>query len=229
MSGHKKRLNAPKTRKVKKKGEKWITKSSAGPHPAQKSVPLKTVIRNHLELTEYGKEAERIIKGGKIEVDGRKIKKSNYPVGFMDVMTIKPTDEHYRAGYSKKGKMEFIPIEEDEAKYKLGRVKKKTKKKGGKTQITLHDGKNLIKEDVDIGDSVKITLPDGEIEKTIKMEKGNKGYIISGKHAGEILEITKVMSGTRQREPLVELGDITTQKTNVFPIGEKESELKIGE
>lgn len=226
---HIKRLSSPKTRKIQKKKKKWTVKASPGPHSSEKSVPLKVALRDHLKLSRYGKEAETVINEGRIKIDGKKVKKQNHPVGFMDIITITPTGDNYRAGYDEKGRISFIPISEEQAKYKLGKVREKRKIKNGKTQITLHDGKNLIKEDTSRGDSVKITLPDQEIQKTIEMEKGNQAYIISGKHAGEILEITEVIPGTSQRDPLIELGEITTQKRNVFPIGEKEPELEIGE
>lgn len=227
--GYRKALNAPKLRRIHRKGIPWTVKSSPGPHSAEKSVPLKVALRDHMKITENGKEAERIIKEGKIKVDGKTVRDHKHPVGFMDVVTVDPSKSNYRANYDQHGKMRFTKINDKEAKHKLSRVERKNKVKGGKTQITLHDGKNIIEEDADTGDSVKITLPDQEVEKIVKLKEGNKGYIISGRHAGEILEITGIMQGTRKRPTLIELGDIKTQKKNVFPIGEKNPEVEIGE
>lgn len=227
-TGFKKKLNTPKTRKVKRKKDEWTVKAAPGPHPGEKSVPLKVALRDHLKLVEYGEEAEKIIKKGKIEIDGETVTDGKYPIGFMDVLTIEPTEQHYRAGYDEKGRMEFKEINKEEADHKLGQVKRKQKTRNGKTQTTLHDGKNLLDIDADVGDSLKITLPDKEIEKKIKLKEGNQAYITSGKHAGEILEITEILPGTSQRRSLVTLGEITTPKENVFPIGKNKPEIKIG-
>jgi len=226
-SKSKKRLGAPKTRKIDKKSNTWTVKASPGPHQSQESVPIKTALRDHLKITEDGKEAERIVKEGKIQVDKKTVRDPKHPIGFMDVVTIDPTGKHYRANYNEKGKIEFTEIQdEEESKHKLGRVNKKQKIKGGKTQITLHDGKNLINEEVKTGDTVKINLPEKEVEKIIKLEEGNQAYITSGKHAGEIQEITGKTPGTSSRPTLIKLENIETQKDNIFPIGEKEPEIK---
>ncbi len=226
-SKSRKRLDAPNTQKINRKTETWTAKTAPGPHEEKSSIPLKTALRNHIEVVDNAKEAERIIKEGKIQVDKKTVKNPRYSVGFMDVLTIQPSKKNYRAVYNEKGKIIFIEIKEGkEANYKLGRVNHKQKIKGGKTQITLHDGKNIINEEVNTGDAVKINLPEKEIQKIIKMKEGNQAYIMSGKHFGEIQEITGEMPGTSSRPPLIKLEDIETQKKNVFPVGEKETEIQ---
>lgn len=231
--GFRKKLNAPRVRNIQRKGLKWTVKAAPGPHPAEESVPLKVALRDTLKAVKTGKEAERIIKEGKVQIDKKNIKNPKYPVGFMDVLTISNEEKgyikNYRTLYDHKGRIEFKEIDEKDAKHKLGRVKTKNKIKEGKTQITLHDGKTVIEEKSNPGDTVKITLPNKKVEKRIKLTKGNLAYIISGKHAGETLKITGITPGTMKRDSLIELGDIKTQKRNVFAIGEKKPEIKIGE
>jgi len=231
--GFRKKLNAPRVRNIQRKGTKWTVKAAPGPHPAEESVPLKVGLRDILKVVKTGKEAEKIIKEGKILVDNKTIKEPKHPVGFMDVLTItnpqKKYQTDYRALYDLKGRIEFKEIDKKDAKHKLGKVKNKNKIKNGKTQITLHDGKTLIEEKANKGDTVKITLPEKKVEKIIELKKNNLAYIVSGKHAGETLKITGITPGAMKREALVELGEIKTQKRNVFVVGEKTPEIKIGE
>jgi len=225
-SKSRKRLNAPKTLKINKKANTWTVKPSPGTHKLEEAVPLKTALRDHLKVVENGKEAEKIIKEGKIEIDKNTVKNPKHAVGFMDVLTIKPSEKDYRATYNERGKIEFIEINEKEAKYKLGRVKRRQKIKGGETQITLHDGRNLINDEAKTGDTVKIKIPENKLEKIIELKKGNQAYIKRGKHAGEIQKITGKMPGTKSRPALIKLENIETQERNVFPIGKDKPEIK---
>lgn len=231
--GFRKKLDAPKVRNIQRKGKKWTVKAAPGPHPAKESVPLKVALRDTLKAVKTGKEAERIIKESKIQVDKKKIRDPKHPVGFMDVLTVKDKEKgyekNYRTLYDLKGRIEFREIDEKDAKYKLGRIKTKNKVKKGKTQVTLHDGKTIIEEKSNPGDTLKITLPDKKVKKVIKLKKGNLAYIISGKHAGETLKITGITPGTMKRDSLIELGEIKTQKRNVFVVGKKKPEIEIGE
>ena len=54
----------------------------------------------------------------------------------------------------------------EEAAWKICRIEGKTTIKGGKTQLNLHDGRNIIVEDAQAystGDSLKLGLPEQNV------------------------------------------------------------------
>ena len=54
------------------------------------------VLRNRLKYALTGKEVRAILKQRLVAVDGKVRTDMTYPAGFMDVITIDKTDEHFR-------------------------------------------------------------------------------------------------------------------------------------
>jgi small subunit ribosomal protein S4e len=68
----------------------------------------------------------------------------------------------------------------------------KTTISGGKTQLHLHDGRNLLFDsnpEYKSGDSVVISLPEQEIVSHHKFEEGALAYLTGGSHIGETADI----------------------------------------
>jgi len=70
MSKHLKRLNAPRALRLHRKERTWTVKSSPGPHPLERAIPLGMIIRDYLKLCDTQREAKRIISNGDVVVDG---------------------------------------------------------------------------------------------------------------------------------------------------------------
>ncbi|MCD6402954.1 MAG: 30S ribosomal protein S4e [Candidatus Aenigmarchaeota archaeon] len=224
MRLHLKRLLVPRFWKIPKKLRKWAVAPRPGPHPKEMSIPLLVVVRDLLKLAETGKEAKKIIKAGEVLVDGRKRKDHKFPVGFMDVVSIPKIKKHYRVGIDQHG-LKLVEIKDDEANKKLCRIEDKTIVKGGKTQLNLHDGRNvLVEEDVyKTGDSILIELPTQKILKHIKLEKDSLAVIIGGQNMGSLVKVKEVIV-TRSREPnkvtcVKGKEEITAIKDYVFVVG----------
>ncbi len=229
-----KRIAAPKAWKIPRKTSTWITKPKPGPHNLEASVPLNVLVRDMLGLAKTTKESKVIIKQGKIKVDGKVRKDLKFPVGFMDTISVPAINKYYRIVYDRLGKLITVEIDRNDANKKLVRVKNKTPVKGGKIQINLHDGRNILLEKTDIktGDTLMIRVPDQKIEKTIRLEKGALAYIVGGGHTGELAKIEEIMKGTITRPPLVRLTGETeflTSKENVFAVGKDKPEVGIGD
>merc|ERR1712125_161132 len=77
---------------------------STGPHKMRECLPLILVLRNRLKYALTKKEVSQILMQRLIKVDGKVRTDSNYPVGFMDVISIEKTDEHFRMMYDAKGR-----------------------------------------------------------------------------------------------------------------------------
>ena len=176
-----KRYSAPDFWKVKKKEAGWITRPSAGPHKLGFCIPLKILLRDVLKYAENSEEAKKIIKKGKILVDGRERKDPNYPAGLMDV--VKVGEETFRIVVDKKG-LQVVKVKEGADK--LCRINNKRKIKGGVYQLNLHDGRNLLTEEEKYkpGDSILISLPEQKILNHFQLKEGEQAFVISGRNIG---------------------------------------------
>ncbi|MBA3044414.1 MAG: 30S ribosomal protein S4e [Candidatus Thermoplasmatota archaeon] len=230
MSRHLKRLVAPRSWPIQRKTYVWAVKSRPGPHPIERSLPLLMIIRDILHYADTSVEAKRIISSGNVLVDGKIVKDYKRPVGLMDVLSIPKTKECFRVMLDRRGKIRFVTIPEKNAKWKLVRIENKTTLKGGKNQINLHDGRNILTDEkYSTGDTLKIECPSQKILENYPLVKGNKALIMSGKHAGEAATITNCEVTRSQKPNIVYFENFSTTREHVFVIGEKKSEVVLPE
>ncbi len=227
-SRHLKRLAAPASWKIKRKRRfgTWIVKPIPGPHPMERSVPLRVLIRDLLELAYTTKEADRIIRAGEVLVDGRVRKNPRFPVGLFDVVEIPKLKKVYRIILDDKGRIVPKEVPESERNVKIVRVERKKTIKGGKIQIGTHDGRTFLIDDKDsihVGDAIKIQLPDQKILEIYPLGKGSLAYVLSGRHAGTVGTIEDVIPGdvVRERAVVITVGGdrMQTAARNVFVVG----------
>ncbi|AEA46984.1 30S ribosomal protein S4e [Archaeoglobus veneficus] len=218
---HQKRLSAPKTIKVPRKIKKWLVKTAPGPHN-KNAVPLLVIVRDFLGLADTAREARRVIAAGEILVDGRPRKDYKFPVGLFDVISIPKLGKSYRILFDDKGR--YIPKEIGDDKLKLYKIVNKTIVKGGKVQLNLFDGTNILADNTyKTKDSVLLELPEKKIVDHLKFEEGALVMIVGGTHAGEIGRIKeyKVVRGSAPNLVTIESekGVITTIEDHVFVVG----------
>ncbi len=222
---HQKRLSAPKTYKIPRKVSKWIVKPSPGPHNKE-AIPLLVLVRDFLELADTGREARRIISSGEILVDGIVRKDYKFPVGLFDVITIPKLEKSYRILFDEKGR--YVPKEVEDANLKLYKITNKTLVRGGKVQLNLFDGTNILgSNEYKTKDSILLRIPEKEVVDHLKFEEGALVMITGGTHAGEIgrLKEYKIVRSSAPNLVTVEgeERDITTIEDYVFVVGKKDS------
>ncbi|MEM1555119.1 MAG: S4 domain-containing protein, partial [Desulfurococcaceae archaeon] len=93
-SRHLKTFAAPAFWPIMRKKYKWVVKPSPGPHAISRCLPLLIIVRDILKYAETSREARKLISEGHFLVDGRVRRNYKYPVGVMDVISIKEYDEH---------------------------------------------------------------------------------------------------------------------------------------
>ena len=192
MSRHQKRISAPRSWSVARKEHFWTVKPRPGPHPKERSLPLLLLVRDILKLADNAREARKILTEGNILVNGKVRKDYKFPVGLFDVISIPKLNEHYVMLMDRRGILTLVPIKEEEAKMKLCRVENKTTLKGGKIQINLHDGRNLLSDgNIKTHDSLLISLENGEVLKVLPYEEGSKVVVFGGKHTAQIGELVE--------------------------------------
>lgn len=192
---HLKRYMIPGFWPVRKKENTFSIRPMTGPHPKDNCIPLQIVLRDVLKYAESAKEAKSMLSQGKVLVDKKARKDPKFPVGLMDVLEMPDANKYFRVGVNHKG-LSLREIGEGDSKKKLCRINGKTTIKKGKTQINLHDGRNIIvdKDVYSVGDTVVISIPDQKILKHHVFHKGENAIVIAGKNIGvkgKIVDIRK--------------------------------------
>ena len=227
---HLKRITVPRTWPVERKTKKWAVRPSLGPHSIEESVPLLIVIRDYLGYADTARGAKNIISSRKVLVDGVVRTDIKFPCGLMDVISIPSAGEHFRVLIDGRGIIRLVPISPEEAKWKLCRIENKTTLKGGKIQLNLHDGRNIIADgDYKTGDVLKISVPEQEILEVLPFDKGMKAIITGGKHVGESSEIDGKEITRSSKPNIVKLKDFSTIEPYVFPVGKDAPLIKLPE
>jgi small subunit ribosomal protein S4e len=228
---HQKRLSIPKSWKVGKKGYKWVSTTSPGPHSKTRSLPLGIIIRDFLKLVDNSREGKRILSEGKVFVDGIPRKDLRFPVGLFDVITLPLINETYRVLQDEKGRLSLYKLNETQVN-KLCRINDKTTLKGGKVQLNLNDGTNILgSNDYGTKDSLILSVPDKQVVKHLQFKVGNLAMVVGGKHSGEIGKIKEIREVKSSRHNTVAISgetDFETIEDYVIVIGEDKPEIRLG-
>src|SRR3989344_6742069 len=94
-SRHLTRMAAPAFAAPERKLSIWLAKPMPGRHSTKYSISLRALVRDTLELAADAREAENIIKTGKVLVDGKAVTDSKAAIGLMDVLSIPMIDKNY--------------------------------------------------------------------------------------------------------------------------------------
>lgn len=188
---HLKRINAPKTWKIQRRGIKFTTKSNPGGMNKSLSMPISNVLKYELKIANSIKEVKYMIFIGEILINGRQVTDYRRPLCFTDVLTIKKTDKNYRLTIDTNGILRLIPISKDEAGMKIIKIIGKNFVEG-KMQLNMLDGRNLFfdKHHYKVKDSLLLTLPDQIVKEHIAFEKGALVFLYQGKHIGKTGKIS---------------------------------------
>jgi small subunit ribosomal protein S4e len=232
MSDHMKRLAAPRTWPLKRKVAVWATKQSPGAHSLESSMPAAMVLRDMIGACDTAREAKRIIGNREMFVDGLPVKSPKEPIGIMDTIMVPKMKLNFRMLLTDKGKLTIVPISEEEAKWKLCRIEGKTKIAGGKIQLNLSGGRNIIldKNMYKSGDTLKIDVADQKVLGTFPLADGVPALIINGALAGKVETVAELVLVKGPADNVIKFKSGTeTVKRNVFVIGASKPEIKLPE
>lgn len=233
MSKHMKRLAMPRSWKIVRKSSTWVPKPLAGKHAAKASMPLGLILRDYLQLATTMPEAKMIIGNRDVLVDGRPAASHKTPVGLMDVISLPKLEKHWRVVLDSHGRVAVAEIPAAQAAWKLCRIENKTVVSGGRLQLNLHDGRNvLVKEkSYNTGDVVKLALPEQEIKGHYAFGQGMTALVTGGTHVGSFAKVDSVEVIRSPRPNLVNLkvGEqpFSTIKTYVFLVGKDKPEIAL--
>ncbi len=226
MIRHTKRVASPVFWRAGRKNFKWITSPAPGPHPAGRSIPLQVLVRDVLKLVETGREARAVIRQGKVLVDGKPRKEHKFPVGLMDVVSLPDLKKHYRVVPDGRG-LRVIEIPEKEAGIKPVKLVSKQVVKGGKVQVTVHDGRNYLGVKADVGDTLLIR--DGKPKEVLAQKSGVLCLVIRGKQAGRMGKLLEKGGGKGLARLKGSREVFEAPFSYVMVIGEKQPVVKVYE
>lgn len=196
-TSHLKRLNAPKSWKIKRRGIIFITRPKPGPHTMELCMPVNFLLRDMLGYAKTNKEVKTLLNAKEITVNGKIIRDTSYPVGLFDVLHIPKLDESYRMMLDTLGYLTLIKIDKKEAKLFPAKIVKKTILPGGKAQLNLSAGINIQveKNNFKTGETLLLEMPEKKIAEHLKFDKGAYIFLSGGSHVGDHGAIEVVKEG----------------------------------
>jgi small subunit ribosomal protein S4e len=224
---HLKRSFAPSHWMLGKLNGRWAPKPSAGPHRLRECLPLIVMLRNRLKYALTYRECKMIVMQRLIKVDHQVRTDHLYPCGFQDVITIEKTGENFRLLYDVKGRFVVHPIDAEEAKFKLCKVKSKKVGDKGIPIVTTNDGRTFRYPDplISVGDTVKVNLTQqpAKIVDFVKFNVGNLVACSGGKNCGRIGVVASLEKHNGSFN-IVHVKDaaghvFATRQSNIFVIG----------
>ena len=228
-SSHMKRLTMPRSWPLPRKSSVWIQKPNPCGHPLDLCMPMGVILRDILGVAQNRREAKKILHSRLVKVDGAIETDIGRGVGLMDVLTV--GDVSYKCVLDTNGKLRYRTIPAKEASTKICRVMGKTTIKGAKTQVHLHDGRNLLfneNPEYKTGDSLVISLPDQEVKSYHKFEEGSIAYLTGGNHIGELATVRGQDIKRSSKANEVQFDDFGTISDYVFIIS-GESDIPMGD
>ncbi len=229
-----KRYAAPKVMQVSSvKEKKFVAMPKPGPHRRWLSLPLQVIVRDVLKMAETGREAKHVISHSMVLVDGVVRASYKFPVGLMDVVTMKELGKHYRVLVNEKGRLTPVEVPQEEASIKICRINRKYLYEGG-LKLATEDGRTFGTDDssLNIGGSLLVRVPDNVIVDKAPLAEGNTGYVFMGKHAGATGLVKKASESSLLRKSMVTLalGDgrkVDTIRDYVMIVGRDKPWLKL--
>lgn len=197
---------------LERKGTKYITAQSPGPHKKTESVALSVLLRDLLKMADSTREVKAIIQAKKVLINGIARKDHRFPVGFLDEISFTDLSDRYVITYNTLGKLSLKKSEKIFVR-PIKIIGKRILQKG-KIQINLFTGTNILvnnPKDLKVGDS--LIIEKNKISKHLKFEKGARVFLTSGKHVGNNGIIEEIKENKNWTQPKM---IIVKTKTEVF-------------
>jgi small subunit ribosomal protein S4e len=195
MGNHLKRFKAPDSWHIARKTNKFITKTAPGPHNAN-ALPVAVWLRDQMGYAKTLKEVKQILHQHDLIINGRTCRDPKMGIGIFDIISIPKTGKYYRMLRDKNGRHKTIEIDAEAAKTRLCKISNKTVVSGGKIQLNMRDGANVLADNsYKPKDSVVLSLDPGNrfaIVDHFPFAVGNMAMVIGGKHSGKVARIAGI-------------------------------------
>ena len=231
---HLKTIASSTALKIPRKERTWLLKSAPGAHKADESMSMTVLLRDYLGIADNRKEVRHILRNKEITVDGRKITDDKFAIGLLDIICISDIDKCYIILVDHRARLYPKEIDKKDTAEKICKIIGKTMLKGGKLQLNLYDGKNLLVDAKDskkyaAGGSLVLKLPDLKIVEYIERAKGKMAMVAKGRHAGKIGKIVEISKSGLNLKSLttveVEGDTLVTDTGYIIMVGDAKSKI----
>ncbi|RME52813.1 30S ribosomal protein S4e [Candidatus Woesearchaeota archaeon] len=225
---HLKRLAAPKSWPLRRKEAVFVTRPAPTGHSRELSMPLLLAMRDVLGLVTNKREARVLMSKKTVLVDGKRRFRDDAGIGFMDVLALPEAKQFFRVFLDKKGRLMLYSIPEKESSLKLSKVIGKTSLPGGKMQLNLIDGRNIVVNDAGefkVGDGVLLDVKKKKIVTRLPLEKGALVILTAGAHKGSLAKVTNIEGRIIHLEK--DGKSFTTRRRYAFVLGKSSASITI--
>jgi|SRR3989344_4772115 len=179
---HQKRQQMSKRLPLPRKGTKYVVRAASHHNMA---VPVLIAVRDMLNLAESAREVKLMIHNKKLKINGRQVRDMHESITLFGQLE---ADKPYCLTLLTTGKFAFKELKKPEDK--LLKVTNKRLVSGGKIQLNLYDGTNIITSDKTIAINDSLYLDEkNKVKKHLAFEKGKNVFIIKGKHQGTTAKV----------------------------------------
>lgn len=231
---HLKTLASPKAMKVHRKENVFVMKAAPGPYKASEAVPIGVLLRDYLGLAANRKEVRYILHNNEVIVNGRRVKDERFPLGLLDVVSIPASGKHYLIKVDSNARLYPEEISEEKSKTKLCKLVDKTVVKGGKLQLNLYGGGNILADVKDskkypVGGTLVLKLPEMKIAGFIELAEGKTALVAWGRHAGKVGKVAGITKSGLNLKSLTTIESegekLQTNTDYIFIVGDKEPKI----
>jgi small subunit ribosomal protein S4e len=186
-------------------------------------MPIAVWLRDNMGLARNLKEVKQILNQNDVIINGRSCRDAKMGIGIFDIISLPKINKFYRILRDKNGRHVSIEIDAEAAKTRLCKVKNKTVVAGGKVQLNMRDGANLLADNTyKSGDSIVLSL---ESETRFKIVDhfpfavGNMAMVIGGRHSGKVARIVDIikMPGSVPNKIILEDESAKTRFDTISP------------
>jgi small subunit ribosomal protein S4e len=235
MGDHLKRFMAPESWHITRKTNKFITKTSPGPHNAN-ALPVAVWLRDQMGYALNMKEVKQILHQHDVIINGRPCRDPKMGIGIFDIISMPKIGKYYRMLRDKNGRHKTVEIDAEASKTMLAKIRNKTVVSGGKVQLNMRFGANVVADNsYKPKDSIVLSLEPESRYKIVDhfpFAIGNMAMIIGGKHSGKVARIVGITKIAGSGPNRVSLEDEQTKErfetveTFIYMVGRETPALK---
>jgi len=226
-----KRLVVPTSWHVGKKKHKFITRPRPGMHSLSEGMPISIIIRDILKYAKTSREVKTILREKRVLVDVKRVKDPRFIAGLMDSISFPDINTYFRITLGPHGRLRLIDIKKEEALLKLCRIKGKHATKGGRIQLSTHDGRCITATaegtSYKTGDSLLLEPEKAgiSIKEHFALKPGASALVTGGKNKGAIGNITRIEGVVVTLKSKKE--EITIPRRYAFVLGNEMPALRV--